>query len=244
MDIYSKHSIIKDGKARYYRVDLSKRSQDLEYSSPKSIKINDYLIETNKWGILVGEIGKYLEATYNKSHLDLYDFKVEWTKSDMFSSDDRINFSKISDSLYINCNQASNETEWFLSELFAFYGIPYENIEFIVHKAHFFENSEVQEYFINETSLNFKEFLMDKKGLSDTKSNKIIDLIKSLDDNLYNMSNSNKSFLLADSSKDLSGIKSRFLKYIEENKIYSPSNILKIKEALDLMTKYYSYYKF
>lgn len=234
------NTIIFEGKRRYYLEDLTKRDFSLENSTPHIFKFDDCEIDENAWTDMIRNIAAYLIFKFPKNKNELYNFKTVWSKTDIFSFEQKTNFKQIDKHLYINCNHTAVHSCWLIQDLLDFFNIKKENVYFLIHRSPASEPKEAIDYFTLKFKKEFSLFLKMNHNKSDKSIDTIINNIeKVIDPRFSKFSKSYYSLMLFDDYLIFYNYSSRF-----KEEIISNQNINdKVKETifryLDYLREYY-----
>jgi len=184
------YEIIFENNSKYYVEDLSSRDFTLESATPYKLVIGDYMIQENSWSKLIINLAKYLYSNYKKDIDDLYSYKVDWTKQNIYSNEKKINHGMIDDNLFINYNHTAIHSCWLIAKLLEFYSIDLSNVKFLIHRPSGAEPEEVKKEFKKAALDRFKGLLKNKFNKSDSAIENIINFIDTYMNNLLKQSSS------------------------------------------------------
>lgn len=244
-DIFSKYNIIYVNNKRYYKVDLNNLDTNFEFSTPLYLKIKEHLIEERSYVELIYKEALYLNFLSFKSDEELLNIKNFWGKQDVFSLNQKSNYRKFNDSIYINLNHTGIHSIWTIKLLLDEWNINVNEVELVIRRLPKGEPKEVSEYFKNETITKFKEYLILIKDYSDKKIEVVFKLLNYLNDRICpiafkNCGNNNLYVFLEYYS--FFKVKSDLIEYLEFNFPNKLDVIKKYKFALELLDSFYKIY--
>ena len=168
------YDLLIEGKRRYYKENLFERDFTLENTTPYLLNVKGYEIIETTWVEMICSLSTYLILNGDKTDDELLRYRTMWSKSDIFCTEKRINFKRIKDGLYINCNHTALHSCWFIQDLLEFFKINIEDVEFYIHRPSSTEPLIVKKYFIEKKHKEFELFLTEVKNKTDDQSKKII----------------------------------------------------------------------
>lgn len=214
-------NVVFNGTRRYYIEDLTTRDYFLENTTPYQMKIYDVCIEEKTWGNLICRV---LELLLEKNSSRLYsicEFRCKWSKATMITLEQRTNYKRVKQGLYVNCNHTALHSCWFIQDLLDYFMVDKNSVYFLIHRPSGSEPKEVKNYIEKRTKRKFSYYLQDKYSKDEGYANKVINNIdKHLNKILKNLSSSYVNFFLFD----------------DKNILYNYSK--KVKSVIDSNTKY------
>ena len=158
--IESKYGIIYFGNQHYYNEDLSRRDYNLENCTPVYFRIgNDEFAETG-WINLLPKVANYLIEEYDISKESLMNFKLEWSKAQVFIEKKKVNCIELTNGLHMNCNHTSLHSCWVLQDLMKFCGIHSLSCKLIIKRNPCAEHDEVKEYYKEKHKNEFRSYVL------------------------------------------------------------------------------------
>ena len=172
-------TLIVENYTRYYLEDLSQRDFHLEFTSPFRFIWGELVIEENNWGWLIQKLSQYLYDKYPQRKDELLNnFKTDWSKQKMFSTEKGTNFKSIADDLYVNCNQTALHSCWLIQDILSFYNVNPSEVKFYIFRSPAAEPKEIRQKFIDEFKQLFTKFLNANYRKTTDDANKIISNIE------------------------------------------------------------------
>ncbi len=212
------NTIVFEGKKRYYVEDLTKRDFTLENTTPHLLKIDDYDFVENAWVEMTRNLTAYLILKYPNKKSEIFNFKTEWSKSNIFSTTPRTNFKQLDEKLYVNCNHTALHSCWLIQDLLDFFGVDKSKIYFLIHRTPYAEPDDTRKYFISKFKEEFALYL----SMSQNKSKENIDKITSniekyMDPIQAKLSKSYDSLMLFEDNLSFMNYAIKFMKYIDSD---------------------------
>jgi hypothetical protein len=228
------------GKRRYYVEDLSKRDFHLENTTPYQIKILDNLIIETSWTNLVCKVAQLLLTLYPEMETNIFDFRCDWTKAKMFSTEQKTNYKKVKDNLFVNCNHTALHSCWLIQDLLNYFKIDTTQVYCLIHRPCSMEPQKTREYIEKRFIGGFKDFIIIQLNKDDAYAEKVISFFyKCLNPMLARISRSYTNFFLFDDMATLYN----YLKKVRDAVDAHPNSDKKIKgvlnHCLDLLLAYY-----
>lgn len=239
-DIYKKYNMKFEGKRRYYVEDLSKRDYILENTTPFRIRINDFFIEDSSWGGLILGIVSHLYEMNPIDVEDLINYRTDWSKAAMFSKENRTNFRRIKDDLYVNCNHTALHSCWFIQDLLSLFGIDISNVELIIHRPPSSEPEEIKLAIETKVKKDFKNYLRLQYDKDDETSYRIISNISDkMNPKLSEISKSYPNFFLFDDYTTYYNYAAKFLERISQSLNIPEKNKRIYQRYISYLTSFY-----
>lgn len=239
-ELYDKYNVLIIRKKRIYKEDLNRRDYNLSNSYPYSFKYREFTSNTHSWVNLLYDLVEYLNYVYSVDLRELLNFKVQWSKQNIFTADERTNSKMLSNGLYLNCNHTSIHSCWLIQDLIEFYGIRADEVELYVHKSWESEPKEVVKLIEEEFKENFTSFIVKNHSKSYNKAEQIIKNIEiSMNPKLRDISQTYSNFFLFDDYAILTNCISKFKQIIESNNKIPEKNKLIYNRYLSYLSEYY-----
>lgn len=236
-------NVVFEGMKRYYVEDLSERDYTLEYTAPYKITIDGDVIEEHAWGDLLCSVTVFLLEKKKQNVESLLEFKTDWTKKRIFSTQERTNCKKICGGVYLNCNHTALHSCWLLQDILDWFGVNKGATYFLIHRAPAAEPKDIRKYIENYVESKFLQYLMDDCNMSDTEGSQIVLNFKNvLNPILSGISKSYYSFFLFDDR----GYLSNFIKKVNtkiENNVRSEIEKDHLKASCELLANFYKKYE-
>lgn len=240
--IEEKNNIFYINHKRYYKIDLNVRSTDFEYSTPYKLKIEDCEIKETSWNRLILKLAKFLNKYNPKTKDELLMIRNDWGKQAVFSMEQKSNYKEFEYGLFINVNHTSVHAVWTIQLLLFEWGINLANCELYIHRQPRGETSEVIEYYTNNNLIKFKEYMGFATSLSSEQIDKVISLLKLINDKLcpkvFCRSGYNNIFVL-DEYIFYDKMMKELIIYLDNNHIGKPIFRKNCERSLSYLGKYY-----
>ena len=123
------------GLERRYPHNMLQKTFNWEYSTPIEVGFKDCRIVKHSWTNLLQDLVVTLTQMYPSDPFELYQFKTDWSKADVFRPEPFINCKKINKNLYLNVNFTALHAIWFIQDIFSYYKIKPEESFLVVHQA-------------------------------------------------------------------------------------------------------------
>ena len=232
-------NVVFEGKKRYYIEDLSKRDYSLENTTPYQLDINGAIIEEHAWGNLLCKAVKCLIECYPKQKEALLSFRCNWTKSPMFTEEEKTNHKLLDDNLYLNCNHTALHSCWLLQDLLDFFDVNKSSVVLLIHRPPSAEPKATKEYIEKRFKKGFVDWLnlICKKNDEEIewRTQKITTVLNPI---LGTVSKGYNNFYLFDEYAYAYNYAKKVKDKIK-NSIWNNETKLKLNESLDLLLKYY-----
>ena len=244
MELFDKYNIVLKDKQRYYVEPLNERDYTLECATPYYFSIDNKVIKEKTWVGLLTKVASFLQSNFRIEEQTLFEYRTTWSKSSIYSNQNRTNFAEISNGLYINVNHTAVHSVWLLQDLLDLYNVNKNNCSLVIKRPPYSEPKEVVDYIENEMSEGFKNYLIDIKKIKVERAIKIANNIKVLNKYLAKMSKAYNNFYLFDNLQYLSNYKAKFFKDISKYATFNDKQIAFCHEYLDYLTEYmYTIYR-
>lgn len=214
--LIGEYEVIIENNKRYYIEDLSVRDFTLECTTPYLLKIDDVEIKETTWVELLRSLSFYLYE-HNKGNVSRFlNFKCNRSKAEMFSNSKKgVNFKKVVDNLYVNCNHTALHACWFLQDMLKFFNIDLKKVMFVIHRTPYSEPDLVRKFFIDKFEKDFGFFLETSYNKDSITQLKIIkNIVNYLNPILNGISKSYDDFRLFDDFLTFSNYKEYVVKEI------------------------------
>lgn len=233
--------IVFEGKRRYYIEDLTKRDYTLENTTPYQLKILNFAIEEHAWGLLLCKTVTFLLEEFPEYKEKILDFRCPWSKAAMFTKEKGINYKKLDDDLFINCNHTALHACWFLQDILDFFNIDKSTVYFLIHRPSSAEPKHVKDYVERRFKKDFSHYIVIYYDKSDEYAQKVVSNIeKYLNPILQKLSKSYSNFFLFDDVPTLYNYVKKAREYIQ----FKVDASAKVKNALNKYLDYLiEYYK-
>lgn len=239
-DLYAKYNVVEFGPERYYISNLKERFFDSDFITPVSIMLEDQVFEDRSWVQLILKIAKYLNSKYVKPLSELYAFRTDWSKAEIYSDHAFIaNSREVEPNLYISVNYTSLHSVWIIQDLLNFYNVDLDTCLLVVHKPPKAEPKEIQEAVENRNTEGFKAFLSGK-GYDTEKVEKVVKGIKVFNKILCDMESSYNNFFIIDNAITFANYKAKFFNDLSKYVSFTESQIKSAHKYLDFLTEYYT----
>lgn len=234
-------NVVFSGKRRYYIEDLTERDYALENTTPYQIEILGNVIEENSWGLLLCKVSNLLLRLYPEYIETITSFRCQWTKSVIFSTEQKTNYKPIDYNLFLNCNHTALHSCWLLQDILDYFQIDKAGVRFLIHRPCSAEPEKVKGYIEKRFKNGFLDFICSKYNKSKENAKKIISNIeKYLNPMLGKISKSYTNFFLFDDNPTLYN----YVKKVRELIVYKLNADEKTKRVLNLYLDYIvAYYK-
>lgn len=234
-------NVVFSGKRRYYIEDLTERDYSLENTTPYQIEILGNVIEENSWGLLLCKVSNLLLRSYPEFIATITLFRCQWTKSIIFSTEQKTNYKPIDYNLFLNCNHTALHSCWLLQDILDYFQVDKASVRFLIHRPCSAEPVKVKGYIEKRFKNGFLEFICFKYNRSKENAEKIISNIeKYLNPMLGKISKSYTNFFLFDDNPTLYN----YVKKVRELIAYKFNVDEKTKRILNLYLDYLvAYYK-
>ena len=230
-----------DGHRRLYRLDLTKRTYNLDNTEPEKLLLDDKCFLYNAWTELIPAITYYLYSNSKITIEDLLKYRPDWSNAYVFSTTKKTNYKLICDGLFVSCNHTALHSIWFMQDLLQYFNVDLSKVTFLIRRRQIAEPKEIQEYFINMVKTDFAKCL--KTQLHKTDKNVEI-IVEKQFDHINNfqqkLSKSSFNFFLFDSYKTFMMYKTNFIKeYTRQFIVTKKRNVEIVTQALNYLQRYY-----
>lgn len=230
--ILKKNGVHVSGGCHIYLINLESRYLFLDYSSPYSLQIGTKIFKSSNWGELLEAVANFLIETGKISNDELLNFRVDWSKKAIFSSEKLINHKKLNNpELFINLNQTATHYCFLLSDILKLFSIPFVSVELFVVRAPFYEPEEVHNIFQKNAENELKNYLVSNFNFSDEKIKSFFASVKTVDKEFHQIFPSKKTVITLETKLDLYRAKEKLMKRsldFESKKSQVFGNIVKI----------------
>ena len=233
-------NVVFDGTRRYYIEDLTTRDYLLENTTPYQMKIYDVCIEEKAWGNLICKVLELLlEKNPNRLN-DICDFRCKWSKAAMITEEQKTNYKKTNQGLYVNCNHTALHACWFIQDLLDHFMVDKASVYFLIHRPSGSEPKEVKDYIEKRTKRKFSYYLQDKYKKDEEYANKVINNIdKHLNKILKSQSRSYVNFFLFDDKNILYNYIQKVRGVVDVNSKYDDKAKKILNRYLDYILAFY-----
>lgn len=233
-------NVVFDGERRYYIQDLTERSYSLENCTPYQIEIDDIVIEEHSWGILLCKMTRDLLKKYPQKEIDIFAFRTDWSKQEIFLPTPKTNSKEVKPGLYINCNHTALHSCWLLQQILDYFEVNKSNVRLLIHKPCGSEPIKVREYIIKRFKSGFVEFLISQYHKSPEKAEKALNIIeKHLNPMLCKISKTYTNFFLFDDKYILSNYIKTLSEKINKNLLLKENVRVGLCKYLEYIKAYY-----
>lgn len=239
MELYDKYNIVLKNKQRYYVESLIERDYYLECSTPYYFSHNTKVIKEKSWVNLITKIVNYLQTNYPIEENALLNYRTDWSKSAIFSSEKRTNFAEITNGLFVNVNHTAVHSVWLIQDLLDLYRINKTDCSLVIKRPPFCEPKEIIDYVEQQMKSGFEMFLTNEKKIAKERAVKISNNICVLNKYLAKMSKAYNNFYLFDNLQYLSNYKAKFFKDLPKYASFNEKQIKLCHEYLDYLTEYF-----
>lgn len=235
--VYEKHR-------RYYVEDLKKRDFSLENTTPYQIYLINTIIKETCWGDLLKKVTLCLLEKYPEKESSLQEFRCNWSKQTMFSSQKKSNHKSLKENIFINVNHSALHSCWFLQDLLEFFNVNLDNVKFIIHRPPSAEPKETKDSIKLSFTYSLGKYIKEDLGKDEEYVNKIVKLgNKYINELLKGISNSYTDLFLFDSYF----VAYNYIKKLKEivlNSSYDDKAKKGINTCLNILLKYYKKEKY
>jgi hypothetical protein len=234
----SKH-IFFEGNRHYYDVSLSS-SEYFRYegSALHYLKFYDQEYRKKNWREAFVFLCNIL-IDKGASKETLLQFKLDWTKQDPFSLEERVNHLVLSNGIYANCNLGVGKTLKMIHDLLKYQDISLDNIKLQVTCAPEREEKEIRDYFKQLNETQFYSYLINKCQKKEADATRIINIFKSLDKRFKEEYPFKHSLFSFQSGAIFSSYCSRFRIDILPKLFHDENKLILISTLFDDFKKYY-----
>ena len=234
-------NVVFEGKRRYYIEDLTERDYSLENTTPYQLDVLGRAIEEHSWGNLLCRTAELLLDLFPEYREKILEFRCPWTKTQMFSLEEKTNYKPINGGFYINCNHTALHSCWFLQDLSDYFKIDKSSVSFLIHRPSSAEPKKVKDYVEQRFKRNFADYIKIRYQKDAEYADKVIRMIeKYLNPMLIKISKSYINLFLFDDNATASNYIKKIREMIDGN--YRMED--KAKKALNRYLNYLQqYYK-
>ncbi len=240
--IEEKYNIIYVKSKRYYKIDLSVRSVDFEYSTPYLLKVDDYEIKEASWNRLILKLAEFLNKYNPKTKESLLTIKNDWGKQAVFSTQQKSNFKEFDYGLFINVNHTSVHAVWTIQLLLSEWGINLAECQLYIHRQPRGEIAEVINYYTEKNLIQFKEYMGFATSMQPEQIDKVITLLKTINNKLcpkiFSRSGYNNIFVL-DEYLFYDKMRKDMMIYINNHYVDKPIFRNNCNKSLNYLGKFY-----
>lgn len=234
------YDVIFENKRRYYVEDLSDRDYFLENTTPYLLNVDEYEIKESAWGEMIRNLAAYLIEQNPSYKKDIYEYRTPWSKSPMFSMDERTNFKQIDKKIYINCNHTALHSCWFIQDLLDYFKVDLKRVKLLIHRPCAAEPEAVKEYVLEKVKREFSVYLSTVESLDDEEINIVISNIENVINlELKEFSKSYDNFFLFDDLNTLYNYVDKCIKRINKSKDYDEDNKEILIYCLNCLLNFY-----
>lgn len=173
-------NVVFSGKRRYYIEDLTERDYALENTTPYQIEILGNVIEENSWGLLLCKVSNLLLGLYPEYIEAITSFRCQWTKSVIFSTEQKTNYKPIDYNLFLNCNHTALHSCWLLQDILDYFQIDKAGVRFLIHRPCSAEPEKVKGYIEKRFKNGFLDFICSKYNKSKENAKKSLAILKNI----------------------------------------------------------------
>ena len=233
------NGLIFENHKRYYLEDLTVRDYFLENTTPYQLFLNGTVIEESSWGDLLKTVATLLLEQSPEKEKMLFDFRCDWTKSVMFSCENRINFKELKQGLFINVNHTAIHSCWFLQTLLNFFEIDISTVYFLIHRPPAAETATVKMKISNEFKSSFAHYIIEATGKDEQFAETIIKNISThLNPMLVSISKSYTDLFLFDSTAVMFNYIKKIREIIAKSSYPIPAQKT-LNACLDILLSFY-----
>lgn len=215
LSIENKYNIFYKNGSRVYKLDLCKKTYNMDSYRPNSFIIDGKEIVEGTWTRVLVRLTNYLINKFPLDKDEMINCEIEWSKSPIFMSEGTLSSHvKLDNNLYINCNRTSTHLCWTLQEILKLFDIDCRTCELYINIPHNLENPEVVDYLSGKYRDEFRVYLEFEKKFNDKKIETVFSSIDKMDIILRKHMPAYLSFLLIDSSLVYANVKSKYKKII------------------------------
>ena len=209
--IISKYNIVFNGKKRLYLYPLPERGLNLENTVPNTFVIGHVEITSTSWVELLALLVKFLVSVHPKNDEELLNFKTDWSKTNIFRKEKRINHEFIREGIYLNENHTAQHSIWLMIDLLDFFGEDYNNCKLIIRRHPRAEPDEVRNWVIKETKQEFETYLKNVKQLDQPKTEFVLKNIDILNKFMAKQSSAYDNLYLIDDATTFGALKPKII---------------------------------
>ena len=237
-------NLIYKGHKRYYIEDLTQRDYYLQNTTPYQFMIDNKVIESGSWVNMLKEIVTYLIEKYPKTEQELFDFRCDWTKAEIFTPTIKTNYKQINDRLFINTNHTALHSCWLIQDLIKFFGIDINRVHLLIHKSPCAESENIRNEIEREFIKGFKDYIVNDLGKSTKFADRVVYYtLTILNKILKAISPSYINFFLFDNRQILFNY-SKIVKNKIDNGIYTDEEKRRLNICFKLINDYYKKEKY
>ncbi|WP_203276385.1 hypothetical protein [Metamycoplasma hominis] len=235
IDKYKIHFI---NDKRYYEFDMTNLLPSLDETIPYYFKYDDIEIYSNSWNRMTLSILSALDNKNHKSNDELLMIHYFWTKTDIFSSEKRTNYTPFRD-LYLNTNHTSAHAMMNIQGLLKAYNIPLEKCYFLIRRHISAEPEEVKKGIRADTIFAFSRSLQ-LKGYSSDRIGVIVSNFRTINEILSKVSPGYNDFFLFDDYYYFTNYKAKLVEWLEKRHYSEQDKTYRaVKRCLDLLGDFY-----
>lgn len=165
--------VIIDGE-HFYIQPLDKRVDDLKFATPCSFTVYGHEIRQTAWKNLLPAIVEYFLLIEPKKKTELLDFERDWTTTPLFVEEERQNYCRLQNGIYMSYNQSASKSVWTIMALMEFFHIPVEECELLIYRPSAAECDEVRGFYLRKAVSAFRIFMKKMFDMKDERIDKII----------------------------------------------------------------------
>ena len=227
---------------RYYEFDMTTKLPVLENTIPYLFRYKDIEIYESSWNKMAVRIVEELDKMCPKSESYLLGLQYWWSKSEVFSSKPRRNFSAYK-SLFLNTNHTSTHAMMSIQCLLEAFGIPASSCYFAIRKHPIAEPFSIRTYFINKTINGFKNCMI-FRGFSQKRVDTAVNNFKVINQLLGMVSQGYDNFFLFDEYYNFLNYKIKVIQKAKDKFFSSEKNIEATIKTLNRLEEYYKNQEF
>ena len=227
---------------RYYEFDMTTKLPILENTIPYLFRYKDIEIYESSWNKMAVRIVEELDKIHPRSESYLLKLEYWWSKTEVFSSVPRRNFSPYKN-IFLNTNHTSTHAMMSIQCLLSAFDIKPENCYFVIRKHPIAESYSVRTYFKNKTINGFKA-CMAFRGFSEKRINTSINNFKVINQLLGLVSQGYDDFFLFDEYYNFLNYKIKVIQKAKEKFVSNQQNIDATVKTLNRLDEYYKNQEF
>lgn len=238
----NEYGVIFIGGKRYYEFDMTSKLPILENTIPFLFKYKNIEIYESSWKMMAVKIVEELDKINPKSKDFLLKLEYWWSKTEVFSSIPRTNFTAFRD-IFLNTNHTSTHAMMSIQCLLKAYDVPPSSCYFVIKKHPISEPYSIRIYFKNKNIEGFKNSMV-FRGFSRKRIDSTINNFNTINKLLTMVSQGYDDFFLFDDYNYFSNYKIKTIQKANEKLIACPGNIPIVERALTALEEYYKNKKF
>lgn len=227
---------------RYYEFDMTTKLPVLENTIPYLFRYKDIEIYESRWNKMAVRIVEELDKLYPKSESYLLNLQYWRSKTEVFSSVPRKNFSAYKN-IFLNTNHTSTHAMMSIQCLLEAFGVSPSTCYFVIRKHPIAESYSVRTYFKNKTINGFKK-CMAFRGFPQKRVATVVNNFKVINQLLGMVSQGYDDFFLFDEYYNFLNYKIRVIQKAKDKFVSSEKNIEVTIKTLNRLDEYYKNQEF